>query len=212
MKKTKQEKIGLAKKQVKEPRLNYPKRTKPDSSETKVNVKEGMIWYHDDTFSFELIVGKQVKAVVELVEDGYVYGDLTAGDVFIPETGTYRILCPYNKDVLCRYSKRKNEKKTIVSVNDVIKRCCYKCKGKEKYVCYSFAQLKAVRDHYDAIANALTKLSKKTRRDVGIGYWTSDGNAGYMRIVPFKKGMPEEAWRSTLLNAYYRPVIMMKVD
>ena len=44
-----------------------------------INVCVGMFWYYDNTFSFDLVPHKVVKAVVEYIDDEYIYGDLTAG-------------------------------------------------------------------------------------------------------------------------------------
>ena len=44
-------------------------------------VKKGMFWYEDDTFSFERVPDKKIKAIVELAKDGVVYGDLTASEL-----------------------------------------------------------------------------------------------------------------------------------
>ena len=55
-----------------------------DLSDSQIDisqVKVGMIWYEDDTFSFEKITGKKIKAIVELVHRGVIYGDLTASDI-----------------------------------------------------------------------------------------------------------------------------------
>ena len=40
-------------------------------------VKPGDYWYVDNTFSDEKVRGKKVKAIVELVENGVIYGNLT---------------------------------------------------------------------------------------------------------------------------------------
>ena len=59
--------------------------------ETKIKiditkVKSGMFWHEGNLFSFERLPDKKIKAVVELVEDGIIYGDLTASELFdIPE-------------------------------------------------------------------------------------------------------------------------------
>ena len=53
---------------------------KMSSSVSKIDIKKvkpGNYWYEDDTFSDEKIKGKKVKAIVELVEKGVIYGNLT---------------------------------------------------------------------------------------------------------------------------------------
>ena len=44
-------------------------------------VKPGMIWYEDNTFSFDKQADKKIKAIVELVENGVIYGDLMASEM-----------------------------------------------------------------------------------------------------------------------------------
>lgn len=48
----------------------------------KRRVKSGYYWYEDDTFSYSRIPDKKVKAIVDLVEGGYIYGDLTVSELF----------------------------------------------------------------------------------------------------------------------------------
>ena len=81
-------KLGLTRDEVidffsKLPLVKEPKKSRPKIDITQVKV--GMIWYEDDTFSFD-ILPKKIKAVVELVKGGIIYGDLTASELFaIPE-------------------------------------------------------------------------------------------------------------------------------
>ena len=53
-----------------------------ETKESKLSkIKLGMIWYEDDSFSFERIANKRIKAVVELINDGFIYGDLTVSEI-----------------------------------------------------------------------------------------------------------------------------------
>lgn len=45
-------------------------------------VKPGYYWYIDNTFSKDRIPDKKVKAIVELVDGCFIYGDLTASEIF----------------------------------------------------------------------------------------------------------------------------------
>ena len=60
-----------------------------DTKTNKIDITQvgvGMFWYEDDTFSFDRTTDKKIKAIVELVENNVIYGDLTASELFdIPE-------------------------------------------------------------------------------------------------------------------------------
>ena len=52
-----------------------------DTKTNKIDITQvgvGMFWYEDDTFSFDRTTDKKIKAIVELVENNVIYGDLTA--------------------------------------------------------------------------------------------------------------------------------------
>lgn len=107
-----------------------------------LNIKSGMFWYADDTFSFERIAGKKIKAMVELVENGFIYGDLTASELFdIPE----RHMTWFNaKQFFDKFS--------------------YPCEENEKIVWYNIDQLKSVYKKYNAVKEAFSKFDKMYRR------------------------------------------------
>ncbi len=96
----------------------------------KPKVETGMFWFEDDTFSFDKIEGKKIKAIVELVRYGFVYGDLTASELFDIEE---KYLNWYDaKDYLANFS--------------------YPCKNGEKIVSYDLYQIQDL-----AIANCCVK-------------------------------------------------------
>ena len=83
MEKTKDEKIGLVKELMEKLGVTSQEmifalgedKAKPCSKRKLVigeNVCVGMFWYYDNTFSFDLIEHKVVKAVVEYIDDEYV--------------------------------------------------------------------------------------------------------------------------------------------
>ena len=82
-------KLGLTRDEVVDYLTKSPLGKEAEKSCSKISIKQvkaGMFWYEDDTFSFGKIADKKLKAVVELVYNGVIYGDLTASELFdIPE-------------------------------------------------------------------------------------------------------------------------------
>ena len=99
-------------------------------------VKVGMFWYEDDTFSFDKTTRKKIKAIVELVENNTIYGDITASELFDI----------YEKDVNWEQAK------------SFFEEFSYPCKENEKIVWYDIVQFKSVRDHYNEVRRAFKKL------------------------------------------------------
>ena len=99
--------------------------------ETKIKiditkVKSGMFWHEGNLFSFERLPDKKIKAVVELVEDGIIYGDLTASELFdIPEKNL-----------------------TWGEARDLFLGFSYPCEENEKIVWYNCHKLFEVAEYY----------------------------------------------------------------
>lgn len=187
--------LGLTRDEVidfftKLPPVKEPKKSRPKIDITQVKV--GMIWYEDDTFSFERAASKKIKAVVELVEDGVIYGDLTASELFgITERPM-----------------------SWFSAKQFFDKFSYLCKDNEKIVWHNIDQLQSVYKNYNAVKEAFSKLNKMYRRSV---YWSSteykssvkDSNT-FALDIDFSTG-------SRLVdhqyNCFYvRPVLALKVE
>ena len=150
-----------------------------------LKIKPGMFWYDDDTFSFERTASKKIKAVVELVEDGVIYGDLTASELFdIPEKDTHW-------DCVERF----------------LKELSYPCGKKEKIIWYSIDQFQRVYDNYDAVKNAFDKLHKPYRTK---WYWSSTLNSKFGVIFYMREG--SKSCSHTASMFYIRPVLALKVE
>lgn len=113
------------------------------------NIKPGMFWYEDDTFSFDRITNKKIKAVVELVENGVIYGDLTASELFDARESSM----PW------------------MFVNEYIENYNYPCQKNEKIIWYNMRQLIDIGINYYRVKNAFIKLGKSWWRKSW--YWTS---------------------------------------
>ena len=162
-----------------------------------VNVCVGMFWYYDNTFSFDLIPHKVVKAVVEYIDDEYIYGDLTASPA-IGET-----LCSFNK----------NETHNTFCIDEFIRGIPYTCDDNEEIVCYSYRQTEQVSIFYDVVKDALKKIGKNPRKDDGDAvYWTFDTDGHFHRVFSFGGKNYDEHWTSKLNSAWYRPVLRLKID
>ena len=151
------------------------------------NIKPGMFWYEDDTFSFDKIKGKKIKAIVELVEDGFVYGDLMASDIFAAkaESLPWSLAKEYIRDY--DYPLEKNE--------DI--------------VLYNKDQLYKIVLNYDPVKNAFRRLGKSWRRST---FWTSTESSEYMRAwaVAFRDTTVKEDLQYS--SQCVRPVIALKVE
>ncbi|MBR5154545.1 MAG: DUF1566 domain-containing protein [Alphaproteobacteria bacterium] len=151
------------------------------------NIKPGMFWYEDDTFSINRTMDKKIKAIVELVEDGIIYGDLTASELFDV----------YEKDM------------TWNDVRKFFEKFSYPCQKNEKIVWYSIEQFETVYKHYKAIKKAFEKLHKPFR---GVWYWSSTERSSMLAWgVNFGSGnRGTYTKRRSLL--YVRPVLALKVS
>ena len=149
-------------------------------------IKSGMFWLEDETFSFELTGGKRVKAIVELVENGVVYGDLTASELL---------------DI-------KEQKLPWNEAKKFFENFSYQCKENEKIVWYTDEQLRNVCDNYGQVKKAFAKLSKHCRHDWN---WTSvKQNQERAYSVQFDRGTVYGSFINNL--DYIRPVIALKVS
>ena len=121
------------------------KRAKEDEDNT---IKPGYYWYEDDTFSEKRIPDKTIKAIVELVEDGFIYGDLTASELF----------------------SIKEQQLTWEEAKKFFEDFSYPCKENEKIVWYDIHQLSKVEKNcYGRVIEALITLNKPSRYR---GQWT----------------------------------------
>lgn len=149
-----------------------------------VKIEPGMIWYEDDTFSFSIIEGKRIKAVVEYVStrDNEIYGDLTASTIYdIQER-----LLSYDDAIHRRYR--------LSSI----------CKGNEELVDYDQWVLRSVALNYAKIEETLRKISRRPR---SFYQW-----AGHQK-VSFGVTYSERVKDAELGEEnYYRPVLRAYVN
>lgn len=166
-----------------------------ETKENKIDitqVKVGMFWYEDDTFSFVRIAGKKVKAIVELVEDDVIYGDLMASELF---------------DI--------NEQNMTWNVaKNYIENFSYPCKENEKIVWYDVVMLKKVCKYCLILKAAFQKIGKRYR---DMSYWSSDvASCGYAWVVMFYAdalaGYSNAYSSKKSFHYNIRPVLALKVD
>ena len=154
------------------------------SLDNYVQIKEGMIWYEDDTFSFDLIHNKKIKAVVELVENGIIYGNLAASDLCsIP---TKNLMSWYNaKDLISR---------SETGIGNFVQ--SYSCNKNEKIVWYNLEQLKKVYKKQFIIKNTFKMLQKEYYCG---NYWSStELNRILAWGLNFETGYPGYALKNIL--------------
>ena len=180
-------KLGLTRDEVidffsKLPPVKEPKKSRPKIDITQVKV--GMIWYEDDTFSFD-ILPKKIKAVVELVKGGIIYGDLTASELFgIPERPM-----------------------SWFSAKQFFDKFSYPCKDNEKIVWYSIKQFENVYKTYEWVRKTFDIIHKQYRKK---SYWSS---TEYNSFVAWKQ-MFDSGYGLALdkYNCFYvRPILALEV-
>jgi hypothetical protein len=152
----------------------------------KTEIKPGMFWYCDGSFSF-IKENKKVKAIVELVEDDTIYGDLSASDKFDDLQEDYRNWYQINRNHL---------------------KCHYRCNRKEKIVVYNIKQLEKIYNNYSAIKQAFETIGKDYRME---SYWTStEVNENKALAFSFVRGEVEEQFK--LFSRFFRPILAAKLE
>ena len=138
--------LGLSRQEV----VNYF--TEPQSSQSVAIdislVEPGMFWYEDNTFSDVRLTSKKIKAVVELVEDGVIYGDLTASELLDIE----------------------EQKMPWDEAKRFIEEFSYPCQENEKIVWYDIGRLEKVYGIYEVVRQAFYRVGKPFRE---ICFWSS---------------------------------------
>ena len=154
-------------------------------------IEPGMIWYEDDTFSFSVIKGKRIKAVVELINtyDNFIYGDLTASNIY---------------DIQERCLSNNQARKRIENLSSI-------CKEGESIVIMTTEELEKVAVCYDKIEETLLKIGKDPRKGYQLSNVKSDSN--YMYPVCFDK---EHRAQQGMLHCRhergFRPVLRAHVN
>ena len=148
-------------------------------------IKPGMLWYEDDTFSMLKLPGKRVKAMVELVSDGTIYGDLTVSELFVIKEQ----YLPWHEAM------------------EFFKNFHYPCQEHEKIVWYEIEQLARVSEDYKNVESALALLFKRCRTEM---QWSSTERSNLSAIGLYLcnglKYITEK-----VAKGYIRPVIAWKV-
>jgi len=148
----------------------------------------GNYWYEDDTFSTELMLDKKVKAIVELVDGGVIYGDLTASELFDIQ------------EKKCNWNEAKK----------YIEEFSYPCKNGESVCWYGDKLLKEVCHQYAPVKEAFKKIAKKYRDKY---YWSSTRVSRYRaQAVNFFDGFKTDEEVAEDFKLGIRPVLMLKVS
>ena len=149
-------------------------------------VKKGMFWYEDDTFSFERVPDKKIKAIVELAKDGVVYGDLTASELF------------ENHEQFTDWFGAKK----------YIEQFPYQLKQNEEIVWYNIHQLSEIKKHYNLVEESFKLIGKRCRQ---FSYWACEIHPSfYAKCLAFEGGFVNILHKTR--RAFIRPVLSLKVD
>lgn len=149
-------------------------------------IRPGMFWFDDDTFSTIRLPDKKIKTIVELVKDNIIYGDMTVSEIF-------------------------NIKAKMMfwdEIEEYISACQYLCNVNEKVVSYPVECLEEVLKTYDSVKRVLSEsLGKKPRKK---WQWSSSlSSLSCVWIVCFETGIRSTTWKNDVLE--FRPVLSMKV-
>lgn len=151
----------------------------PLKKENLQNIRVGMLWYEDDTCSFERMFSKRIKAVIELIEDNAVFGDLTVSEL---------------QDIQEKVLNWDDAQKYINNFS-------YPCKENEKIVWYNFKQFKKLYKTYAFVRCTFSMLGKRDRM---IRQWTSLEDCKQMYIVHDGNHLSFEytAWYACYFNMH----------
>ncbi|MBE6445326.1 MAG: hypothetical protein E7019_04665 [Alphaproteobacteria bacterium] len=156
-------------------------------------IEPGMIWYEDDTFSFSVIKGKKIKAVVELIDtyDNFIYGDLTASTIY---------------DIQERRLSYEQARQRIENLFSI-------CKEGEQLIIIAKNLLYKIASYYDKIEDTLIKIGKEPRKGYQLSYGMCRRNYYITSRVCFDK---EKKETSRMLDygeeGYFRPVLQVHVE
>ena len=162
------------------------KRREAEEAEKK-RVKSGCYWYEDDTFSKSRIPDKKLKAIVELVEGDYIYGDLTASEIY-----------PIDEQELSYDDAKK-----------FFENFSYPCKENEEIVWYDIHQLFRVqKNYYKDVYHVFVDMSKSPRRS---GQWSRSECLTLKENAFIMDFHYEDSFDTPKVNEHaVRPVIAMK--
>ena len=149
-------------------------------------IKPGMFWFDDDTFSMSKFSDKKIKTIVELVSDNVIYGDMTVSEIY-------------------------NVKPKMLiwdEIEEYLRACNNLCNENEKVVSYTADQLDEVLKTYDHVRNVISKCCGKNPRTKW--QWSSTLSSwGCAWIVSFETNTRCTTWKNDVLE--FRPVLTMKV-
>lgn len=159
-----------------------------DLSDSQIDisqVKVGMIWYEDDTFSSEKIAGKKIKAIVELVHRGVIYGDLTASDIL---------------DV-------KEQQLTWYNAQNYVNGIPYRLRSKEWITWQDEYRIGLVYSKYESVKNAFKLIDKPCRHGLQWSSTKLNANQGWSKDFDNGNGYIH----GTYMHASVRPIIARRV-
>lgn len=158
-------------------------------AKTKIDinqVKKGMFWYEDNTFSFDKQADKKIKAIVELVQNGVIYGDLTASELY------------ENHEQFTDWFGAKK----------YIEQFPYQLKQNEEIVWYNIHQLSEIKKHYNLVKESFKLMGKRYRQ---FSYWACEIHPSlYAKCLAFEGGFANSLLKTR--RAFIRPVLSLKVE
>ena len=131
--------FGVLKKKI----VRYVRKKQPEviNAIDISRIMPGMYWFEDDTFSEMRLLRKKIKAIVEVVEDGVIYGDLTVSEI----------------------ENVKEQRLSYDDAKEYIKNFSHLCKENEVIVLYDHKLLTNVGRTYGLVQKKIMELGKNPR-------------------------------------------------
>ncbi len=157
-----------------------------DSEIDYTHVKVGMLWFEDDTFSFERVPNKKIKAIVELIDQGFIYGDLTASEILDIE----------------------EKKLDWYEALNYITHLSYRCRSMEYITWHDDCRISKIYLNYKMVQDAFNLIGKPYRQE---RQWSYSKMNSYVGITKnFNTGRSFRNYGLTV-PAFIRPVIARKI-
>lgn len=157
-----------------------------DTEIADTQVKVGMLWFEDDTFSFERVPNKKIKAIVELIDQGIIYGDLTASEILNVE------------------EKNLN----WYEAQEYIMCFPYRCKSREWITWHDDYRINAIYQNYQKVQETFRLIGKPCRQG---RQWCSSRKNSYTGIAKnFDTGRRYANYGFTV-PTYVRPILARKI-
>ena len=182
-------------------------------------IKPGYFWYHDDTFSKDFLPNKELKALVEIVEDKVIYGNLTVNAHYEEYFAEYKKQSTWKgcRDFRSVYVFSALRYLTFDELSKLLNSDIYPCKQNEKLVLYTRRQFEELKKVGNMLEKILIKFKNPYKVFRVYDEWTSsyfyDNDNDGRKYHLYCKGINYNFGYTEAMDAKkaYTPVLAMKV-